>query len=192
MDRTNGAPNRRPRWREMLGPTSRLAAVPAFLGGDSDQPGPARVRESNMVRSQAARGESSPRRYVGRAGAAGVPASSRRSGVQPPPAPLEKSGSAGAVTAAPWSLRLIIAVSFVCLLALAIRVPGITTAPVDVSTGVESTHAAFASVLAGGVSGALETVKYYPPTAPWHGLAPVNPTDGLPLFGWLSAFLLQL
>src|SRR6476469_7487654 len=137
MDRADGAANGRVGWREMLGLPGRLAVTPPLAAGGArrSQAGP--DGDPYVVRSQAARGESSPRRYVGRAGAAGSPQSSGRAGVQPPSAPLEKSGSPGAaVMASPWSLRLVVAVSFVCLLALAVRVPGVTTTPVDLPAGV--------------------------------------------------------
>ena len=57
----------------------------------------------------------------------------------------------------------------------------------DPPAGVEATHAAFAQALAGRVQGTLDPVRYFPATAPWHGVAPVDPAAGLPLYGSLVA-----
>ncbi|MBF6613383.1 MAG: glycosyltransferase family 39 protein [Chloroflexi bacterium] len=157
------------------------------------------LRKSRPVqvesRSQAARGEAPPRRYVGRsANAAGPALATPKPGARSTDdAGKQRRGLAKAPVAgvktrvAPWSLRLVVAVALVSGLALGWRLLGITTPTVDAPAGTEATNAAFVHLLSGQVSGGLDTVRLFAPPAPWHGYAPVNPVAGLPLFGWLAA-----
>src|SRR5690348_12105291 len=96
------------------------------------------------LHSQAARGQTSPRRYVGRTSSSSQrsappvrPGAPETGGPKQTPAPARRAGS--------WSIRLIIAVALVSLLGVGLRITGITTAPVDVPAGVESTQAAVVS-----------------------------------------------
>ena len=156
--------------------------------------------------SQAARGETPPKRYVGRAGG-GSASTAGRAGDAPvgggtrlntgrgSTLQAAAARSAEAVSRAqsvPWSVRMVVAVVIICLMAFGLRLPGITTAPIDPPTGAEATHAAFAELLAGKVGGGLDPVRYFPPPAPWHGQAPANPVSGLPVYGWLNAALTGL
>src|SRR5689334_4481139 len=105
------------------------------------------------VHSQAARGQTSPRRYVGRTSSGPQrpappvrPGAPETGGPKPTEAPARHAGS--------WSIRLIITVALVSLLGVGLRITGITTAPVDVPAGVESTQAAVVSLLTGQTTGA--------------------------------------
>lgn len=149
----------------------------------------------NLWRSQVARGESSPRRYVGRSATVGAPASPQNARQPVGSSARQHAGEKATHRRArtePWSVRLFVAIGLVCLLLAGLRVPGVTTAPLDPSAGSEATHAAFAQVLAGAVGGALEPVKYFPSPPPWHGLAPANPSAGLPVYGWLTGLALEI
>src|SRR5438093_126935 len=136
------------------------------------------IQEPSMDRSQAARGEVSPRRYIGRSSAA--PVGGHRHAAEVGRSHKTLAG-VSRVKAAPWSLRLVVAVSLLCALAAMMRLTGALTLPVDPPAGVEATHAAFSKLLAGRVEGSLDAVRYFPPPAPWYGPAPADPTGGLPL-----------
>src|SRR5436190_8830240 len=132
-----------------------------------------------LYRSQAARGEVSPRRYVGRADIA----------------PQVESGTVGSASKTrpdAWSLRLVAAVALISALGMALRLTGILTAPVDSPVGTEAAHAAFVQVLSGRVAGTLDLVRYFPAPAPWYGAVPVNPSAGLPIYGWVTAAAMGL
>ncbi|MDQ3928731.1 MAG: glycosyltransferase family 39 protein, partial [Chloroflexota bacterium] len=156
--------------------------------------------ENANMKSQGARGDASPRRYVGRSGSTGTskplhsrgplgPAAVKAAPRAAAPASVAPSNTVAA-RLMPWSARLIVAVSLISVLAVAWRMPGAFTPPVDSPGGVEATHAAFANLLSGRTGGALDPVRLWPPPAPWHGYAPANPASGLPLYGWITAGLM--
>src|SRR5438105_2317502 len=118
----------------------------------------------NEYKSQAARGEASRRKYIGRSGSGEF--------LTPQPTPHSPHPSLVALSSYPWSLRLFVTVGLVSLLAIGLRVTGILALPVDPPVGAEATHAAFAKVLSGQVGGSLDPVRYFPPPAALYGQAP--------------------
>jgi hypothetical protein len=72
------------------------------------------------------------------------------------------------------------------------RSAGFFNPPVDAVAGGESTHGAFINVVAGRVAGAFDAPTLLPPSAPWHGPAPVDPASSLPLYDWFVAALWSL
>ncbi len=169
----------------------QFTPVPRAVGHESDV----------TFRSQVVQPPQNPRRYVGRTSAAGASGGADRylptRGAARPARAVGQAPEAEVRTesrgrAAPWPMRLMVAVSLITGIAAALRLVTIFTSPADDGSGVEATHAAFANLLAGRVGGALDAVRVWPPPAPWHGLAPANPASGLPVFGWMTAWVMDL
>lgn len=159
----------------------------------ASEPGARATRAAGNASINVPQGAS--RRYTGRASTARHPADSL------PPAPVPRQRAQplknslaliARIQTVRWSLRLAVAVALIGGVALGLRLPGIFTAPVDAPVGVQATHALFARVMAGQVTGTLDPVRLLPPPAPWYGPAPVNPASSLPLYDWLASLGMRL
>lgn len=144
-------------------------------------------------------GSGGGKRYVGRSASRPAPRRISQPLVKadlpaPLPIPTSTQQSPAVISrprVVPWSVRLVACIIIICSVGVAARLMGVLTPPVDAPSGVEATHAAFAYMLAGRVEGATEGVRMWPPPAPWQGIAPTNPTAGLPVYGWVTSLVMR-